>query len=576
MKPRLIATSDIRRFLACAFVLAVTSSLPAHGDVHTGTDAHVVRVVAAQSHAGKKAPRHAVLAGDPDGVSPLPDVTIDSSGNMYGTTESGGPYEVDNGGASIDPGGVLWEITTSGATYPQPLPKGKGVYKVIHSFGGLATDADGSRGPDGISPNGEIAFDHHGNLFGTTQNGGAHHAGMIWEVDASGTYKDVHDFGGTITAADGTSAPDGANPARGVTIDRDGDIFGTTQSGSAKNPFSGTVWEIVSDGTYHKLHDFGGTVTNFWGKSCADGSAPAADISFDSYGNTYGAATANDGAMVWTIAISGAYKSMHSFSGSSTPTGPYELDGADTVLTLDFTRNLYGTTPMGGANGGKGGCVWEIRSSGIYKDLHDLSATVTHADGTTGADGSLSATETSLPCKAVTFDNAGNMYGTTDGGGANDPLGGIVWEITSSGTYKDLHDFGGTVAYANGKRGPDGYEPLAGVIFDSGGNMYGTTSNGGANVAYGNIWEITADGTYKDLHDFGGTVINANGKHGPDGKSVHNIAFDTAGNIFGVSSLGGPYGETAGLSGAGMVWEITKSGVYEDLHDFGGRVAATK
>jgi hypothetical protein len=555
---------------ACAFVLTVTP-LPVHGDVNTGMDdRRVVRVVAAQAHAGKKVSHHtthkptkAALTGDPDGVSPLPDITFDSSGNMYGTTESGSPYQVANGGTSTDRGGVLWEITASGP------------YKVLHRFGGVATDADGSRGPDGAAPNGEIAFDHHGNLYGTTGDGGAHHAGMIWEVDASGTYKDVHDFGGTITSADGTRGPDGANPDRGVTIDRDGDIFGTTKSGSANNPFSGTAWEISSDGTYHKLHDFGGTAMNFFGKSGPDGSTPAADISFDSYGNTYGAATENDGAMVWTITISGAYKDMYDFNGSSMSMGPPELDGADSVLTLDFTRNLYGTTPMGGANG-EGGSVWEIRSSGIYKDLHDFGGTVTHADGTTGTDGSLSAMRTSLPCKAVTFDEAGNMFGTTDGGGANDPLGGIVWEITSDGAYKDLHDFGGTVTYANGKSGPDGYEPLAGVIFDNGGNMYGTTSNGGANTVYGNIWEITAGGTYKDLHDFGGTVMNANGKHGPDGKSAHNIAFDGAGNMYGVSALGGPYGETPTLSGAGMVWEITKSGVYKDLHDFGGRVTTPK
>jgi hypothetical protein len=172
------------------------------------------------------------------------------------------------------------------------------------------------------------------------------------------------------------------------------------------------------------------------------------------------------------------------------------------------------------------------------------------------------------PTAGVTFDSSGNMYGTASGGGPNG--GGMVWEITISGKYLDLHDFGGTVVSANGKSGSDGYNPNAGVTFDRGGNMYGTTTGGGASDGAGLVWEITKSGKYVDLHDFGGTVVNANGKSGPDGGSPHaKVTFDGAGNMYGTATGGGPH---SGNGIGGMVWEISKSGKYLDLHDFGGTV----
>jgi uncharacterized repeat protein (TIGR03803 family) len=98
-------------------------------------------------------------------------------------------------------------------------------------------------------------------------------------------------------------------------------------------------------------------------------------------------------------------------------------------------------------------------------------------------------------------------------------------------TYRDRHDFGGTVINADGVSGPDGFQPLAGITFDLAGNKYGTTFEGGAN-GLGTVWEITASGTYKDLHDFGGIVINADGASGRDGLSPFAaVTFDSAGNI---------------------------------------------
>lgn len=90
----------------------------------------------------------------------------------------------------------------------------------------------------------------------------------------------------------------------------------------------------------------------------------------------------------------------------------------------------------------------------------------------------------------------------------------MVWEITVAGVYKDLHDFGGTVTKADGTVGMDGLEPTAGVTIDLAGDVYGTTSGGGTyggtiGVGQGGVvWVITTSGAYIDLHDFGGNVVN--------------------------------------------------------------------
>jgi len=313
---------------------------------------------------------------------------------------------------------------------------------------------------------------------------------------SAGLYQDLHDFGGTAT--------DGNYPDAGVTFDSAGNMYGTTFYGGLNGSGmggSGMVWEITTSGTYKDLHDFGGTVVNADGTNGPDGAFPKAGVTFDSAGN------------------------------------------------------MYSTTYNGGPNGpdmGGSGMVWEITTSGTYKDLHDFGGTVVNADRTNGPDGA-------FPLAGVTFDSAGNMYGTTSNGGPNGPdMGGsgMVWDITTSRTYKDLHDFGGTVVNADGTNGPDGANPCAGVTFDSAGNMYGTTfffGPNGPNNGAGMVWEITASGAYEDLHDFGGTITNANGTSGPDGANTYaGVTFDGNGNMFGAASH-------SGADDFGMVWTIIRS-----------------
>ena len=411
-----------------------------------------------------------------NGSEPSGGAVLDSNGNLYGTTYYGGSNGV----------GAVWEVTTGGK------------YVDLHDFGGLVTNANGSTGPDGQTPLDGITFDGAGNMYGTAEYGGANNEGMVWEITASGKYIDLHDFGGTVTIANGSSGPDGIQPLAGVTLDSGGNIYGAARGGGPND--GGVLWKITKSGSYKDLHDFGGTVINADGITGPDGTDPCRNLTFDKAGNLFGIAYEgglNSVGMLWEFTNSGLYKDLHDFGGTVTnangsvgPDGSYPVCG----VTFDKSGNLYGTTNSGGPNentgnfNNLGGIVWEYTPSGSYKDLHDFGGTVINASGTLGPDG----TE---PNQTLVFDSNGNIFGTADGGGAGQNGGqdgdGIIWEITSSGVYLDLHDFGGTVSYPNGASGPDGYYPAGGVTLDAMGNLYGTTVFGNGSASGGILWSLS-------------------------------------------------------------------------------------
>jgi uncharacterized repeat protein (TIGR03803 family) len=367
---------------------------------------------------------HSFTGGD--GSIPYPAVIFDAKGNLYGTTALGGAS-----GA-----GAVFELIPS---------NGKWTEKVLHSF----------NGQDGAEPFASLIFDAKGNLYGTTEAGGANGDGTVFELTSSkGSW--------TETTLYNFNGQDGNEPEGGVVFDAKGNLYGTTTLGGTYD--DGTVFELTSSGgkwTERVLHNF-----NPSGK---DALFPEASVVFDSNGNLYGTTYgggANGAGTVFelTPTSKGAWtaKVLHSFN----------LNGKDGIvpeaaLIFDAKGNLYGTTSAGGTN--NEGTVFELTPSNgkwTEKVLYSFS----HSGG-------------SVLFSGITFDAKGNLYGSTYAGGKYSY--GTVFELTpANGKWAEqvLHSFDPN----NG----DGLLSTAGVAFDKKGNLYGTTYEGGAS-GNGVVFEIS-------------------------------------------------------------------------------------
>ena len=349
---------------------------------------------------------------------------------------------------------------------------------VLYSFAG---------GFDGVYPNSVPVLGKKGNLYGTTQDGGDYYYGTVWDVTPSGTETILHSFQNNGT--------DGGNPSADLARDKEGNLYGTTFDGGAYG--SGTLFELNPFGTETILYSFNpGNGT--------DGGNPSAGLVLDKEGNLYGTTLydgAYSGGSVFELTPSGTETILWSF-GSGTD-GYSPLAG----LVLDKKGNLYGTTLLGGAYGG--GTVFEVTPSGTETILHSFDPN--------GTDGS-------YPYGRLVRDKKGNLYGTTSTGGAYGY--GAVFEVTPSGTETILHSFD-----ANGT---DGYSPFAALVLDKGGNLYGTTENGGT-YDYGTVFELTPAGTETILYSF-------NPGNGTDGYyPFSGLVLDKKGNLYGTTLFGGAY-----------------------------------
>jgi len=262
---------------------------------------------------------------------------------------------------------------------------------------------------------------------------------------------------------------------------------------------------------------------------CADGSfpeaGPIATATGELYGTTLGGGNANQG-VIFTVPVTGGIELPHQFQGGI-------LDGAapEAPLFRDKSGNLFGTTTRGGGTGcGGTGCgtVFERSAGGTYRLRHAFN----------GADGS-------IPLAGVIADNAGNLYGTTETGGANGQ--GTIFKLAPSGILTTLYSFCSVTGCT------DGANPNAGLIGDANGNLYGTTGFGGADDV-GIVFKIHADGSnYTILHTF---------KFGTDGQFPSNVSADPSGNLYGTTQLGG-------ANGAGSVFKLTPDGSnYAVLYSF--------
>ena len=353
-----------------------------------------------------------------DGATPYGGPILDEFGNLYGTTYLGGTYG----------SGMVYRLSPSGSSW-----KGTSLYSFT--------------GPNGAGPAfGTLAIHDHA-LFGTTEGGVPF--GTAFEVSepckngCRGSV--VHRFG---------SGTDGAQPIGAVVFDAAGNLYGTTSLGGTYG--NGTVFEVTHSGVESVIYNFNAT---------GDPINPAAGVTVDAAGNLYG--TASLGGAYSNGAV---YKLSHSTSGWN-ETVLYNFqnlnDGANPVggVILDKAGNLYGGTFDGGVNGG--GTVYELSPSA-------QGWTMTILYSFTGGYGG--------PYNKLTFDTKGNLYGATNGEGANGF--GLVFKLTpthSGWIFTDLYDFVG---------GSEGGQPYGSVTVDGKGNVFGTAVLGGSDNQ-GVVFELT-------------------------------------------------------------------------------------
>jgi uncharacterized repeat protein (TIGR03803 family) len=315
--------------------------------------------------------------------------------------------------------------------------------------------------------------------------------------------------------AGGDASGGGFAPYAGLIFDAAGNLYGTTYAGGAGD---GVVFKLAPnpDGTWTEtvLHSFAGT----------DGGGPYAGLIFDATGNLYGT-TEGGGAGDYGV----VYKLSPNPDGTWTESVLHSFTGADgwfpyAGLIFDSAGNLYGTTYYGGGTGCGYGC------GAVYKPAPNPDGTWTET-----VLHSFMGTDGRNPYGGLISDASGNLYGTTQYGGASAGYG-VVFKLAPNvdGTWTEtvLHNFMGT----------DGYGPLAGLVFDAIGNLYGTAQGGGAD-GNGVVFKLVPnqDGAWSEsvLHTFSGTGKN------PEAP----VIFDPAGNLYGTAS--------AGNNNYGLAFEIT-------------------
>jgi|HubBroStandDraft_1064217.scaffolds.fasta_scaffold23582_2 uncharacterized repeat protein (TIGR03803 family) len=328
----------------------------------------------------------------------------------------------------------------------------------------------------------------------------------------------------TVLRSFGNFAPKGTAPQGGVIRDAAGNLYGTAAAGGAGGV--GTVYKVTPEGVQTVLHSFTGG---------ADGGVPQGNLIADSEGNLYGTTeiggTANAG-VVYQVNLKRQETVLYSFTGGA--------DGALPVAGLirDPAGNLYGTTLFGGSDGA--GVVFKLDTSGNLTVLYTFTG---------GADGG-------YPVCALVRDAAGNLNGTTAGGGTANA--GVVFELDATGQESVLYNFTG---------GADGGDPLAGVIGDSSGNFYGTTSGGGNlsgcnGSGCGVAYKVDRAGKETVLYTFSGAADGA--------RPIAGVIRDAAGNLYGTAANGGDLISACynGNNGCGVVYKLDQSGNETVLHAF--------
>ena len=348
---------------------------------------------------------------------------------------------------------------------------------------------------DGAYPWAALVQATDGNLYGTTQEGGANGYGTVFKITPSGTLTTLHSF--DIT--------DGASPQAGLVQATDGNFYGTTLGGGANGV--GTVFKITPSGTLTTLYSFCSE------SGCTDG-----------YGLVAGLVQATDGNFYGTTQVGGQLARCRDWLWDSLQNHPKRH--ADDASQLLLRKRLHGRRRAlrragpghrwellrnnGDLRGNGVGTVFKITPSGTLTTLYSFCPQSGCADG-------------AEPNAALVQATDGNFYGTAFEGGANGV--GTVFKITPSGTLTTLHSFDNM----------DGAFPQAGLVQAADGNFYGTMRLDGDTSTHGTVFKITPGGTLTTLYRF---CAQSGGC--PDGSQPYaGLVQDTNGKFYGTTYYGG-------------------------------------
>jgi uncharacterized repeat protein (TIGR03803 family) len=395
----------------------------------TLTVAFAVALLAAPSTQAENFKVVYTFTGGDDGGHPLAGLVIDVAGNLYGTASSGG-----NPHCTPAYCGTVFKIDRSGHE------------TTLYSFAG---------GSDGAVPEAKLLMSGQGVFYGTTYNGGGSSScsdgcGTVFRI-SGGKEKVLYRFKG---------GNDGANPVAGLSVDKSGNLYGTTLNGGVYG--YGTVFELIktqSKYTESVLYSFTGgtdganpvsgvTVLNssLFGTASLGGDSTCLNPD-DTYGcgTVFRIAPVSDA----TGRIRWKESTIHSFEMQDDGGVPY-------AGLTEWLGDLYGAATSGGDGLGGGGTVFELVHSGKKWEFSALYG--------------LPGWPISGTFRNVVLDSSGNIYATTHCDGTYSD--GTVYELTANAwTYKLLYTFTGQ---------SDGYYVFSNLAFDEHGSLYGTTSQGGA------------------------------------------------------------------------------------------------
>jgi uncharacterized repeat protein (TIGR03803 family) len=350
-----------------------------------------------------------------------------------------------------------------------------------------------------------------GSFYLTTGGGGAHGYGTVVKIGTSGTMTPLYSFCSNVSGSG--VCLDGAAPATGLVLARDGNFYGTTPMGGTSITPTGTIFQVTPAGALTTIHNF---CTQ--GPPCSDGAQPYSFALMQATdGNLYG--TTTDGGApygvgtVFKTTLAGALTTLHSFCASGSCT-----DGRLPYGGLVQATNgvFYGTTQNGGDT--DYGTVFKITATGGLTRLYSFSFT----DG-------------AGPRATLIQASDGNLYGTTTGGGTNS--GGTIFKMTPAGVLTTLYNFCAQPSCA------DGSNPNGPLVQATDGNFYGMTNSGGANLIWGTIYQFTPAGVLTTLYSF------SNGSDG--GIPQGGLTQGTDGDFYGATATGGSG------SGQGTVFKLS-------------------